>query len=441
MEFATNEGTPLAWLEPPFFSARTRDWRGWIIRGVVLVLGFIFLLFVFLSEVGVVPEASTSKAFLLAGIASLGLPVLLELPIMSRVVTIHDDRIVAANSEVPYLFWRTWRLRDVRWARLIPPEESGRSFGVMEFATALGRRRVGSPAGLSMSRIAETLAARGVAVTLSGWHPGIAESEAHDQALAAMEETIPSISARIERLDHQESQTLTQAFVMLAIMVGPALVCAGLGLVLLGPAIYELRIKRAPLTTSNLSMLVGGVALIIGALGYFARIGLPVSQSYWNGLTDSILKRRRGSVVDPDYPDVDHVQVSIRTPREQDVGRSNDDHGLLRIDSVSRRLLFEGVEQRWIIPGASLISVRVEPRHSGGKHIEGDPWDFQSFHAVVRANVEGVAWEATIAPGPVDLQVDNSVREARAVALRDRIREIGPPHHGASRSKLPGMGA
>jgi hypothetical protein len=132
---------------------------------------------------------------------------------------------------------------------------------------------------------------------------------------------------------------------------------------------------------------------------------------------------RPHAVLDPREPEAVSVDVIPRTNWGKAMVRNATDSGLLAVDELSRCVLFEGDQQRWKIPAASLISAEVESYRPAG-HVEGR--DGEIFYVtVIRANVGGDVWEAPVSKCHVEFRPkDNRLREANALALRDRIRAI-----------------
>jgi hypothetical protein len=144
--------------------------------------------------------------------------------------------------------------------------------------------------------------------------------------------------------------------------------------------------------------------------------------------------------LDPRDPEAVFIDVIPRPNWGKAMVRNATDSGLLAVDELSRCVLFEGDQQRWKLPAASLISAEVESYRPAG-HVEGR--DGEVFYVtVIRANVGGQVWEAPVSKCHVELRPKNNrLREANALALRDRIQALLPSGLGPGRATRQGVGA
>ena len=163
-------------------------------------------------------------------------------------------------------------------------------------------------------------------------------------------------------------------------------------------------------------------------------------------LNDSILGRRfsrwiaRGRIfwhldspVDPDDPAALYVEIVPRKHWTQLDHDRPSEVGFLVVDSQRGELRFEGSQWRYRIPGAAIISCRVEP-------IEAAP-GWAIAHATVvcaRASREGSPDGATdgtptgsldlpFVQRPMTLVTSAKIRQATAEKLRRQVRGIMPP--------------
>jgi hypothetical protein len=141
---------------------------------------------------------------------------------------------------------------------------------------------------------------------------------------------------------------------------------------------------------------------------------------------------RPSALVNPDDPQATYVDV---VPREQWSDILSDrpsDVGFLKVDTAARQLLFEGVRQRYRIPGEALASCEVEPINAAAGR-------FTTYVTVIRtrhphatheadATDAGVPpWEAPLLPRPVRFGKYGPVQKrGLPEELRDRIRQIMP---------------
>jgi hypothetical protein len=164
-----------------------------------------------------------------------------------------------------------------------------------------------------------------------------------------------------------------------------------------------------------------------------------VPMLWLRGAARSVIEMRPDAVLDPRDPEVVFVDVIPRANWGKVMIKEFSDTGLLKVDELSRCLLFEGDQERWRIPAASLISAEVES-YRPASHVEGQAGGEMFFVTVIRANVGGDVWEAPVSKCHVEFRAKNNrLRETNAQALRDRIRSIMPSRLGAARPAEPGV--
>ena len=164
-------------------------------------------------------------------------------------------------------------------------------------------------------------------------------------------------------------------------------------------------------------------------------IGCVLAVRYGDGLVARIrqrllaaaIRQRPGALVQPDDPDAVHVGI---VPREN-WGRvkleDSSDIGLLKIDPGRRELLFEGVRQRWRIPGDSIESCALEEYTIGPPNANRNN---VFLIAVLRVTRDGSIWEAPLRPMQDTLLSPTAeAKRQRCRELRQRIREelLGSP--------------
>jgi hypothetical protein len=426
----------LTWKEPWLFAARTRDRRGWFARGTLAAI--IFAVMLAANNVDRIrgrggPRLGTPGAILFSAFIGLFLTAMLDAPDLNREITISDDTINAVGVAGTHISMSTWALSDILWVRLIPPEELGRSFGAMEFFTRRYRVRLGVPASLSMSRIANVLHGQAIRVLLAGWHPGEAGTEPEatggtaggQPAPAAM----PFTTARIERLGEGEAgQILTPGRLRLSVFMalGPLVVLLVVGLGACGYVVYRAKFLNAAVSAADGLAAIGGMGLIMFGFWFTNRFGNLVPMRWLRAVARSTLEMRPNAVLDPRDPEAEFVEVIPRTNWGKSMTRQSIDTGLLKVDELSRTVLFEGDQERWRIPAASLISADVES-YRPASYVEGQQGGEVYFVTVIRANVGGEIWEAPVSKNHVELRPKtNRLRERNALLLRDRIRAIMP---------------
>src|SRR4051812_48227239 len=98
MKFFRTAKTLLTWQEPILFAARTRDRRGWMLRGLLASLIFAVMVFGMYADRnwggrGPARKFSVAGGVLLSALIGLFLTSLLDAPDLNRQVTISDDSI------------------------------------------------------------------------------------------------------------------------------------------------------------------------------------------------------------------------------------------------------------------------------------------------------------------------------------------------------------
>jgi hypothetical protein len=426
----------LTWKEPWLFAARTRDRRGWFARGALAAI--IFAVMLAANNADRIrgrggPRLGTPGAILFSAFIGLFLTAMLDAPDLNREITISDDNINAVGVAGTHVSMSSWPLHDVLWVRLLPPQELGRSYGAMEFFTRRYRVRLGVPASSSMGRIAEVLHGQGIRVVLPGWQPVESgtehEASAGTAAAAAAPSAMPFATARIERLGEGEAgQILTPGRLRLSVFMalGPLVVLLAVGLGACGYVVYRAKFLNAAVSAADGVAAIGGMGLIMFAFWFTNRLGNLVPMRWLRAVARSAIEMRLNAVLDPRDPEAEFVEVIPRTNWGKSMTRQSIDTGLLKVDELSRMVLFEGDQERWRIPGLSLMSAEVES-YRPASYVEGQQGGEVYFVTVIRANVRGEVWEAPVSKNHVELRPKtNRLREANALALRDRIRAIMP---------------
>ncbi len=177
-------------------------------------------------------------------------------------------------------------------------------------------------------------------------------------------------------------------------------------------------------------LLVGGGALAagFGVVVCWNNVDYFGFRLYYR-LTRQAIQWRPSAIVHPDDPEATYVDVvpgaywsDLHSDRPGDVG-------FLKVDTAARQLLFEGVRQRYRIPGEALLSCEVEPINAAAGR-------FASYVTVIRtrdphapdeADASGSRWEVPMLPRPTRFGKYGPVqRRGLPEALRDRIRKIMP---------------
>jgi hypothetical protein len=295
-----------------------------------------------------------------------------------------------------------------------------------------------------MKRIAEVLHSQGISVNLPGWQPteawsvSVVESAAAPSAPAMM----PSARARVEPLAEGEAGQILSPFryrLALTMALGPTIIALLFGLGLCGYVLYRNQFLRAPASITDIGALFGGLGLLGFGSWFALRFGNLAPSLYLQSVARSVIELRPRAAFDARDPDVVYVDVIPRSNWGKAMIKSFSDTGLLKIDTLSRCVLFEGDQERWQLPAASLLSVEVES-YRAASHVEGQQGGESYFVAVIRANVGGAVWEAPVSKCHVEFRPKNNrLRESNALALRDLIWGIRPSGLGAVRPSEPGV--
>jgi hypothetical protein len=424
----------LRWNEPILFEARTRDRRGWMRRGLLALAIFAAMMAAFAAQErwgrrG--PKFSLAFGVAMSAVVGLFLTSLLDAPGLNREVTIDGERISSFGNAGTVHSHQSWRLRDVARVRLYTPEEFGRPYGALDVITARGTSRLGVPARMAASRIAEVLARQGVEVVLPGWQPGQDEPASAPPTFVAT----PTASARVEALGEAQAgqiRTASRRNFAMALEAIPLLVPLLAFLGMIGYAGYRIAAARGPISALDLAVGLGGLVLLSGGVWFAGRFGALVPALYLRGAARSVVELRPDALFNPADPDAVFVSVVPRANWGKLMLNQVTDVGFLKVDRASRCLLFEGDTQRWRIPAQSLASVAVESyvplgKTEGPPPREGEPHQERFYMTVIRARVGDDEWEAPVSTAAVDWRPrNNSLREANALAIRDRVRELLP---------------
>jgi hypothetical protein len=168
---------------------------------------------------------------------------------------------------------------------------------------------------------------------------------------------------------------------------------------------------------------LGGFALMFGSLVYMACYGDYLPSRFFYRRSLAAIRERPDAVVDTDDPDAVYIQVIPRAHWGKVMMENATEIGLLKIDEQRDALLYEGDCERWVIPGGSVRSCDIE------EFAIGDPAQGTTFPmVVVRATVDGRAWEAPIALRHIRFtRRTAAVRQQWAIELAARVARLLPP--------------
>ena len=204
---------------------------------------------------------------------------------------------------------------------------------------------------------------------------------------------------------------------------------AGIGLVVWG-AVREPWADPTPAAAVGYALLASGLVLALAAgTVCYVNVDYP-GMRYALGRVRRWLGQRPDALVPADDPAARFVDVVPRFQWHQTIPDKAADRGLLALDRAGRRLLFEGLKERYVIPAAAVVDCRVEAMlpHTGR-------WNFYAVVLTVRypedampsvtGGRRGDEWEVPLLPRPTRFRRYNSAyRRALAEGLRAEIEEV-----------------
>ena len=215
-------------------------------------------------------------------------------------------------------------------------------------------------------------------------------------------------------------------FVIALIPVSAALI--GIGLTIWG--LVRTPWSNDPQTLLGwLPLLVGLMLAIPGGLVCWINVDY-LGLRYMVRWLRRIHAQRGDALVSIDEPDARFIDIVPRSQWHQLVPDKAIDRGLLLVDRANRRLLFEGVKERYVIPADAIVDCDVEPMmpHTGN-------WNFYAVVLRVRYPVDapasvagghrGEKWEVPLLPRPTQFRrYSAAYRRELAETLRDDIEEL-----------------
>lgn len=180
---------------------------------------------------------------------------------------------------------------------------------------------------------------------------------------------------------------------------------------------------------SWLPLMIGLMLALPSGLLVWINVDYP-GLCYMHRWLRRIHAQRGDSLVSIDEPDVRFVDVVPRSQWHQLIPDKAIDRGLLLVDRAGRRLLFEGVKERYVIPADAIISCEIEPMmpHTGS-------WNFfaavlqvrypEDAPASVAGGHRGGKWEVPLLARPTHFRRYNTAyRRELAESLRDEIESL-----------------
>lgn len=410
--------TQIAWAEPWFFLLRIREHRTWWLRGL-LALVISVVMFAAMYFFG--PQRGVPLMVLVSLGAGLVLVAGMDLPNIQRDITVKDDCIIVGSTAGRGRF-TTFALKEIDAVELIRADESPHRWGGMhieagdiEFVTAV-------PAKVSLDTVANILHRLEVPVSLSGWEPADSDTRVTVRDVVEIDADRVSGGLDITPVDEAEPKLMTPVHVTVQVLIalGPLLL-ALIGAIAGGVYLYQ-NWSDASVMQKTL-VIGGGLAGLVVSFVYLIRIGQFVSNAYGIGVARKRLPLRSDSPFSGNETDLVTVELFDRESWTATIAKSTD-FGFLRIDRLSKELVFEGNKNRWRLPLAGISGCRIEESIVGSEGTENPE---RRYYVVVEARnlAEGNPWEAGMLYTRTETGKDDAEsRYARSKLLYAQVAEV-----------------
>jgi hypothetical protein len=204
---------------------------------------------------------------------------------------------------------------------------------------------------------------------------------------------------------------------------------AGIGLIVWGMVRAPWNDSPPGSTISWLMVGTGLIAALAGGLVCWVNVDL-IGVRYIRGRIGRIIAERADSVVSADDPGARFIDIVPREQWHQLVPDKAIDRGLLRFDPTGRRILFEGMKERYVIPADAVLTCEVERMLPTTGN-----WNFFAVVLTVSYSVSAPApiaggrrdeeWEVPLLPRSTRFRRYNSAyRRELAESLRDEIEDF-----------------
>ncbi len=240
----------------------------------------------------------------------------------------------------------------------------------------------------------------------------------HSGAVAAIERLPPDAGGAL--VDRAVTKEFLLALVPVAALLG------GIGLIVWG----ALQAPWANPTALGWLLLAVGVCAAL-ASGVMCWINVDYfGQRYGNRRLRALVSQRPDALVAADDPAARVVDVVPRMQWHQIPLDKAADRGLLLVDRPRRRLLFEGLKERYVIPAAAVLSAAVEPLLPANSFVNFFAVVLQvRYPAAAGASVAGGhrddVWEIPLLILPTEFRRYNTAyRRALAESVCDEIAEV-----------------
>jgi hypothetical protein len=209
-------------------------------------------------------------------------------------------------------------------------------------------------------------------------------------------------------------------------MIPVSALLGGIGLTIWGTV---LRPWEDSSPTGYLVLSIGIMSALVGGLICWVNVDY-FGVTYIYRRLKSLLGQRADAIVSATDPDARFIDIVPRVQWHQLIPDKATDRGLFAIDERRRRLLFEGLKERYVIPAEAVISCAVEPMmpHTGS-------WNFFAVVLTVRypatapVSITGgrreEEWEIPLLPRPTRfVRYSTAYRRCLAESLRIDIEEF-----------------
>lgn len=344
------------WSEPWFFCQRIRDRSDWLKAIIPSILAAIAISVLVFFSLG--PKATWYVIAACALAAAAVVQLAIEAAYMRRDVTIFEDDLEAFGNAGQITSYYEVPIAQLVAVEIKRSEEINFPFHMLVVRAATHGNVIGIPKSIRLERIAQHLADKGAAVSLSGWTHSTDPDLGTNPYLYASEEGARIEVAKIEAIP-QKDQNLTQApemILALAIAAWPFVLWLG-AVIFEGYLLYQYY-KVVGIWGVGVGVILGFASLVI-PFGYYEMFG-----DYWCACLLIAAGRRRVQLrPDSLIKSFDERNVSVELVLRETwdkIAPKVIDFGFVHVDPDRRRVLYEGNKERWILPFGSIRFCKVE---------------------------------------------------------------------------------
>jgi hypothetical protein len=343
------------WMEPWFFCQRVRDRGDWIRAVIPAILGCagisVLLLFV---------RGGALQWWQIA-LCGLGLGAVIQLGIeaayMRRDISIDEDSIEAFGNAGQITSYAKFALKDIIFLEIRRGEDIGKPFAMIVLRTPSSGHIIGVPKSIHLERLAQTLAKLNVPVTLSGWEPAI-DPEIENPYFYAVPEGTRLQVANVDSIPEVERNLTQLPEMLVALVMGVWPFFIWMGLAAYGTYYVYQQWQALSIWTIAVAGIAGFASLTI-PFGYYASIGDYLSARHLINVARGRVLQRASSLVKSFDEKVFAVEL-IQRETWGAMAPKVVDFGFLITEPDSRRMLFEGNKERWIVPAGAVSKLKIE---------------------------------------------------------------------------------